>query len=105
MGSDGPGKQELDPKVLARADRIVCDARTQCLRLGELQHAAPAGIALDGIPIVELGAIAAGIEPGRQGDEELTVADLTGVGVQDTAIACFAYERACARRAGTLVQL
>jgi ornithine cyclodeaminase len=105
MGSDGPGKQELDPRVLARADRIVCDARAQCLRLGELQHAAAAGVALDGIPIVELGAIAAGLEPGRQDDEEVTIADLTGVGVQDTAIACFAYQRACARGAGTLVKL
>jgi ornithine cyclodeaminase len=54
---------------------------------------------------VELGAIAAGLEPGRQGDDEVTIADLTGVGVQDTAIACFAYERARALEAGTRVHL
>jgi ornithine cyclodeaminase len=105
MGSDGPGKQELDPRVLARADRVVCDSKAQCLRLGELQHAASGGIALDRVPIVELGAIAAGLEPGRQGDDEVTIADLTGVGVQDTAIACFAYERARALKAGTRVHL
>jgi len=105
MGSDGPGKQELDPRVLARADRIVCDSKKQCQNLGELQHAAAAGIALKDSAIVELGAIAAGMEPGRGGEGEVTVCDLTGVGVQDTAIATFAYERASSKKMGTSVLL
>src|SRR5262249_50886231 len=105
MGSDGPGKGELDPKVLARADRIVCDRRAQCLSLGELPHGKAAGTIDDRTPIDELGELTAGTKPGRTSATEITVCDLTGVGVQDTAIASFAYERARARGVGTELAL
>jgi len=89
LGSDGVGKQELDAEVLRRADVIACDSREQCVRIGELQHApAEAGRAL------ELGAIAAGTAQGRTSDEQLTVCDLTGVGVQDVAAAGLVMDRA-----------
>ncbi len=101
LGSDGPGKQELDPRIFQRADLIVCDLRSQCERLGELQHAVAAGTVTSATPVVELGALAAGKHPGRKSDAEVTVCDLTGVGVQDTAIACFALERARAKGLGT----
>ena len=39
LGSDGAGKQELDPEILRRADVLVVDSRDQCATLGELQHA------------------------------------------------------------------
>lgn len=101
MGSDGPGKQELDPEVLARADRLVCDRKSQCFRLGELQHGLAAGTIREDSPIDELGEITSGGKPGRRTDAEVTVCDLTGVGVQDTAIALFAYGRARERGVGT----
>jgi ornithine cyclodeaminase len=82
VGSDGPGKQELDPELLRRADVVAVDALDQCLRLGELQHAAELADRA-----VELGAIAAGEVPGRTDDAQLTICDLTGVGVQDVAAA------------------
>jgi ornithine cyclodeaminase len=85
-GSDGAGKQELDPELLARADRLVVDSRDQCARLGELQHAVAAGL-LRGERAIELGDIVAGKQSGRERDDELTVCDLTGVGVQDVAAA------------------
>jgi ornithine cyclodeaminase/alanine dehydrogenase-like protein (mu-crystallin family) len=34
----------------------------------------------------ELGEVAAGLKPGRTSDDEITIADLTGLGVQDTAV-------------------
>ena len=37
--------------------------------------------------MVELGEVIAGTAPGRGGEEEITVADLTGVAVQDIKIA------------------
>ena len=43
MGSDAEEKNEIHPKVLARADLLVCDRRSQCLRLGELHHRHEAG--------------------------------------------------------------
>jgi ectoine utilization protein EutC len=90
MGSDAPGKQELAPEVLGRADRIVVDRRSQCERLGELRGALAAGTVPPDRPIDELGEIVAGLKPGRRSAEEITVCDLTGTGAQDTAIAVHA---------------
>ena len=101
MGADLPGKQELDPQVLRRADRVVCDRREQCLAMGELQHAAEL---LEGANApIELGELTSGRSPGRQSAEEITVCDLTGTGVQDTAIASLALARARALGAGTVI--
>ncbi len=89
VGSDGEGKQELDPAILAAAGVLAVDSLEQCLHLGELQHApTEAGRA------AELGAIAAGREPGRTSESQLTVCDLTGVGVQDVAAANIVMQRA-----------
>jgi ornithine cyclodeaminase/alanine dehydrogenase-like protein (mu-crystallin family) len=89
VGSDGVGKQELDPDVLARADLLVVDSLDQCLRLGELQHAAG-----EGPRAIELGEICAGGQDGRADEHQLTVCDLTGVGVQDVAAANVVMRRA-----------
>ncbi|MGZ8571465.1 MAG: ornithine cyclodeaminase family protein, partial [Actinomycetota bacterium] len=98
VGSDGPGKQELDPEVLRRANVLVMDAKEQCLRLGELQHA-PA----EADRAVELGAVCAAAVPGRTAPEQLTVCDLTGVGVQDVAAAAATLARAGDR--GTVIEV
>jgi len=102
MGSDGPGKQELDPRILERADRLGCDSKQQCLRLGELQHGLKHGTITEQSTIVELGEVISGQKPGRQHEDEITVCDLTGVGVQDTAIALLAYNRARQTALGTV---
>ena len=82
VGSDGAGKQELDPELLRRADVLVVDSLDQCRRLGELQHALDVADRA-----VELGSVCAGTSPGRTSSTQLTVCDLTGVGVQDVAAA------------------
>jgi ornithine cyclodeaminase len=82
VGSDGVGKQELDPELLRRADVLVVDSLEQCRRLGELQHALDVADRA-----VELGAVCAGDALGRTTSTQLTVCDLTGVGVQDVAAA------------------
>ena len=101
MGADLPGKQELDPEVLRSAGRVVCDRREQCLAMGELQHAAE--LLEGGNSPIELGELTSGRTPGRQSAEEITVCDLTGTGVQDTAIASLALTRARALGAGTVI--
>ena len=83
MGSDLPGKQELDAAVLDAVDQVFCDKLTQSARIGELQHAAD----IDLLAPVELGHVVAGKHPGRTAAGEVTVCDLSGVGTQDTAIA------------------
>jgi len=100
MGSDAADKNELHPDVLRRADLLVCDSRAQCARLGELHHALVGGAELE---VTELGAVTSGRRPGRQSDDQITVCDLTGTGVQDTAIALLAYRKAIAAGLGTRI--
>jgi len=101
MGSDQPHKNELEPACLARADLYVPDRQAQTEKLGELHHAIAAGIIAADAAFAELGDIVAGKAPGRPSPEAITICDLTGTGVQDTAIATFALGRAEALGAGT----
>ena len=90
VGSDTPEKQELDAEILARADIVVADSIEQCRSRGEIYQATRAGV-LDGAKPVELGNVIS--DPGlrRSSDDQLTVADLTGVAVQDVQIAKAVY--------------
>ena len=85
MGSDQPGKGEIAPAAIARADLYVCDRVSQCEGMGELRAARAAGFMPDTPP--ELGAVITGSRPGRRSDADITICDLTGTGAQDTAIA------------------
>jgi len=102
MGSDAEHKNELDPAILSRADLYVADRLTQTRRLGELHHAIAAGTAAADREFPELGAVIAGQAMGRPSIDAITVCDLTGTGVQDTAIATLARGRALAAGAGTV---
>jgi ornithine cyclodeaminase len=101
MGADTPEKQELDAAVLGRASRLACDLKTQCFARGEFHHARKAGVIDDRTTVTELGELTSGRRPGRQQDDEITVCALTGVGVQDTAIALLAFGRARESGLGT----
>lgn len=104
VGSDAPGKQELDAGVLVRADRVVADSIAQCLRLGEVHHAVDQS-AISKDKVIELGEITAGRKPGRRSDDEIVVVDLTGLGVQDVAAATLVMERALAAGKGDRVSI
>lgn len=91
MGSDAEHKQELEASVLTKANLLVCDVKTQCFRLGELHHGLTADILTENSDIIEVGELTSGKKKGRSSDQQITVCDLTGTGVQDTAIAIFAY--------------
>lgn len=86
VGSDTPDKQELDSEILKSADLVVADSIEQCLKRGEIHRAVETGrIASD--KITELGNIISGRAEGRTSKEQITIADLTGVAVQDIKIA------------------
>src|SRR5213080_1263775 len=87
VGTGSPEKIELEPALLARADKLVADRVFQTERYGNLHHAVAAGVTTRKRVYAELGDLAAGRRPGREQPDEITVADLTGVGVQDAAIA------------------
>ncbi|MHA1829302.1 MAG: ornithine cyclodeaminase family protein [Candidatus Heimdallarchaeaceae archaeon] len=86
LGSDTPEKQELDPVILKKADRVVVDSIEQCMSRGESFKAIQAGM-ISKDKLVELGNVIMNNSLQRQSDEEITVVDLTGVAVQDIQIA------------------
>jgi len=106
VGSDSPGKQELDPEILRRAALILADSKPQCEKLGELQHAPG-----EWSRAVEIGAWCDRTDgvPARQREDierawfsmadretpngPIAVCDFTGLGVEDLYIAEYCYER------------
>ena len=91
MGSDAEDKQELYADVFRKADVIACDLLSQSTRLGELRAVKEAGIITDFSEVREIGHVISGKKNGRVNDDEVTICDLTGVGVQDTMVAMLAY--------------
>ncbi len=86
MGSDDLGKQELAAELLGKADRVVADSISQCVHHGECSHAVNDKTIAEK-SILELGNVIKNPELGRTSDEQITVADLTGVAIQDIQIA------------------
>jgi len=86
MGSDDHGKQELEAGILAKADRVVADSISQCVNHGECFYPVRDGL-MDADAFLELGNVIKNPEIGRTDDNQITVADLTGVAIQDIQIA------------------
>ncbi len=101
MGSDQEHKNEIAPGCIARADLYVPDRQSQTELLGELHHALDAGVVPKDKSFAELGDIVARKVKGRTSSNDITIADLTGTGIQDTAIATYARQQAEAVGAGT----
>ena len=105
MGSDAEHKNEVEPRAITRVDRYVADSVAQTRRLGELHHAIEAGLVASDQPFTELGQVILGTVPGRRTADAITMADLTGTGLQDTAIASLASARLKAAGAGHVLPL
>lgn len=103
MGADAEEKQELDGLVAGRADIVACDLKAQAFRLGELRSARAAGAITDEKNVVELGALVRAAHPGRTSHDQITMCDLTGVGVQDTMISLRAFAIAREKELGTVI--
>ena len=101
MGSDAEHKNEIDPSIFSTADLYVADRLSQTRKLGELHHAIEKGLVSPDRVFPELGQVIARAKQGRVSENQITFADLTGTGIQDTAIATLAYARAQASGAGT----
>lgn len=103
MGSDQAGKNEIAPEALIRADLYVADRASQAETLGELRAAIASGLWDRGAP-VELGDVIRGRATGRQAAADITICDLTGTGVQDTAIATQVMQRLAGQDVGTVIR-
>lgn len=84
IGSDTVNKRELSSDVMLQADLIVADSKAQSQMRGEIYQALKDGNSLDNI--TELGQIISGKDKGRFNQDHVTIADLTGVAVQDIQI-------------------
>ena len=103
MGTDTVGKQEVEPALLARAS-VFTDEVAQSVTLGEAQHAVGAGL-IAATDITPLGAVITGAAEGRTRDDQITLFDGTGVGLQDIAVAARVVELAKAKGLATEVEL
>jgi ornithine cyclodeaminase len=91
IGADDIGKQELDPSIFTKTDRVIVDSRSQCALFGDASHALKAGM-LQENQIHELGEVILDPFLRRTSENQITVADLTGIAIQDLQIATTIFE-------------
>jgi ornithine cyclodeaminase len=91
MGADGQGKQELDPKLVAKA-ALFADVAAQSVTMGEYEAAFQAGL-IGEDRITTMGAVLNGA-PGRRSPDEITLFDSSGMALQDLAICSLALAKA-----------
>ena len=104
MGSDAEMKNELDPKIIKDCDCYIPDSQSQTSILGELNHAIKAGLVSAEKKYNELGSVIINSNLGRRNNNDVTVADLTGTGVQDTAIARHTYKISADKGFGKMIE-
>lgn len=100
VGADAHHKRELDGEVFTRAGCVAVDDIRQATAFGDTSHAVREGHVRTE-RLVTFGALLAGDAVGRTASDEITVADLTGVGAQDAAIAAATLARALRAAVGT----
>lgn len=103
MGTDTKGKQEVEAALLAKAS-VFTDEVAQSVTIGEAQHAVAQGLIAEG-DITQIGAVINGDRPGRVSDDQITLFDGTGVGLQDLAVASAAVDLAVERGIAIQVQI
>ncbi|MFA3780628.1 ornithine cyclodeaminase family protein [Yersinia sp. 1652 StPb PI] len=85
VGADSAGKHELSPELVAKADKILLDSWAQCSEFGEISQAFQQGL-LATHTLTEVGSVLAQGISFRDNDQQITLADLTGLGIQDVQI-------------------
>lgn len=104
VGADNPQKSEIKPELMAKA-AVIVDVLQQSIVMGDMHHAINAGVMTPSDVRAELGTLIAQHRPGRLADDEITIFDSSGTGVQDVAAAARAYELARNRDLGLICAL
>lgn len=103
IGSDMEGKQELEIALMGRA-KVFCDDLTQVINVGECEKAVKEGI-LKKEDITEIGDVILGNASGRDNDQQITIFDSTGIGLQDLMVASTVTKVAFDKGLGTKMNL
>ena len=93
IGADARGKQELESSLTKRA-KVVVDDLTQAVHSGEVNVPISEGLLAPQDIYAQIGEILTGKKPGRISDEEITIFDSTGLGIQDVAAGNAVYKKA-----------
>lgn len=104
IGADAPGKQEMDPRILKRA-RLVIDDWEQASHSGEINVPLNSGELSQKDVDAEIGEIVAGLKPGREDDEQVTVFCSTGLALQDCLTAKLVYDAAVRQGVGVVMNI
>jgi len=104
IGADAPGKEELEPELLKRA-KIVVDDWEQTSYGGEINIPLARGVITIGDIWGDIGEVVAGLKPGRNSPDEITIFDSTGLAIQDAVIAELAYKKALAKGIGRFIEI
>ena len=104
MGADSPGKQELDPRILAQSHTIV-DHKSQARIYGEIHQPLMQQLLSETAVAGDIGEVVAGRVPGRQSDSDITVFDGTGMALEDAAVVYRANHMARERGLGQVIDL
>jgi alanine dehydrogenase len=103
MGQYDPEKRELDATTIERATYVPDLRKRATTDAGSFLQAMEAGVVDESHVHAELGEVVAGVAEGRTTEEEITVFDSGGTGIETVAAAFLLYERARDRGLGTEV--
>jgi len=87
VGAYMPEMQEIPSETVARSKVVIDDKEASLAEAGDLLIPIEQGIINEDQIYAELGEIIAGIKPGRESQEEITLFKSVGVAVQDVAAA------------------
>jgi len=87
VGSFTPQMQEIPEQTVRRARLVVCSREACLAEAGDLIIPIVKGLITEGDIYAELGEIAAGIRPGRENPDEITLFKSVGNAVQDVSVA------------------
>ena len=104
IGSDQSEKNEIDPNIFKKVNCFIPDRLSQSKKLGELRSAIEKGIVNNFKDFVELGDIILDKNKGRKLEKDITLCDLTGTGVQDTAVATYALSIVKKNKLGKIIE-
>jgi len=92
IGADAPGKIELAPKLVAKADLLVADTVQQAVERGEFQKAVRGGL-VNQNSITSLGKLVEMMNLHRKNDDNrITIFDSSGVALQDCVVSRMTYD-------------
>ena len=105
IGSHSPDARELDTKTIERA-KVVPDDTSACLaEAGDLIIPIREGAITEDHMHANLGEVVAGLKPGRESTEEITLFKSVGLAVQDAVTAARVFELAQAAGVGVEIEI